>query len=66
MHGLSLGFDYAYIIKTLLEEFLCRTVTMEALRDRKMLLNLIAKDASTTDRRIQIHIIELRETYFIG
>lgn len=66
MHGLSLGFDYAYTIKTLLEEILKRAVDMEALVGSKTLFNVIAKDAATTERRLQIDALALKESYAAG
>lgn len=66
MHGLTLGFDYAFVIKTMLEEIIGRTVQVEALIDSKTLFNVIAKDASTAERRLQIDALALRESYSIG
>lgn len=45
MHGLTLAFEYNFVIKTLLEEILTRPISMEALVDCKTLFNVIAKDA---------------------
>lgn len=65
MHGLTLGLDYAYVINTLLAEILNRTVTREDLVDNKTLFNVVSKHASTTERRLHIDIIAIRESYAV-
>lgn len=66
VHGLVLGFDYVFIIQKLAEELLGRQVKVEAYTDSKTLFNVIAKDGATTERRLQIDIFALKESYERG
>lgn len=66
VQGLVLGFDYAFVIRQLLFEILGRKICLEAFVDSKTLFNVVGKDGATTDRRIQIDIYALRESYAKG
>lgn len=66
VHGLLLGFDFGLLVKDLLEEILGRTLLMEAMVDSWTLFSVIAKDAPTTERRLQIDVAALRESYAKG
>lgn len=66
LHALTLGFDYAFVIKDLLEDILGRKIKIEALIDSKTVFNVITKEGSTTERRLQIDILALRQSYDIG
>lgn len=56
VHGLVLGFYYAYIVRELVSKILGRNVSIESYGYRKTLFNLIAKYGSTSERRLQIDI----------
>lgn len=61
-----LGFDFVFIVLKLLLEFLGRWLCVEAYTNIKKLFSAIAEYRSTTDRRLQIDIISLREIYSQG
>lgn len=66
MHGLILGFDYAYIIQDMLQEILGTKYEIEVMTDSRTLFNVVTKDAMTTERRLQIDILQVRESYDNG
>ena len=66
IQALVLGFDYAYVVKDLIEEILGRTIMLDAMVDSKTVFDVIAKDAKTTERRLQIDVIALRQSYDMG
>ena len=66
VHALVLGFDYAYVIREAVEEPLGRRVEIEAYVDSRTLFNVIAKDSPTAERRFQIDVLALRESYQKG
>lgn len=63
VHGLVLGFDYAFVLWEMLTELLDRDVKIEALVDSNTLFDVISKDASTTERRLQIDVLGLRVSH---
>lgn len=66
VQALVLGFDYAFIVKDLIEEIIGRSIRLEALIDSKTVFNVIAKDGQTAERRLQIDVLALRQSYDIG
>lgn len=66
LHALILGFDYAFIIRNLLEEILGRKVRLDAYVDIKTVFDVISKDGNTTERRLKIDTFALRESYERG
>lgn len=59
VQALVLGFDYSYVVKDLIEELMGRKLRLEALVDRKTLYTVIAKDATTAQRRFHIDVLAL-------
>lgn len=66
VNGLVLGFDFLFVIRQLLFKLLGRWLRVEAFTDSKTLFNSISKDGSTTERRLQIYIFALKESYACG
>ena len=66
VQALILGFDYAFMIKTLVEEILGTELVIEAMIDSRTVFNVVAKKAKTTERRLQIDIFALRQSYDTG
>ena len=66
IQALVLGFDFAFIVKDLIEEILGREVKLEALVDSKTVFDVIARDAQTSERRLQIDVLALRQSYDRG
>ena len=66
LQALVLGFDYAFVIKDLVEEILGRHVKVEVMVDSKTTFNVVAKDGKTTERRLQIDVLALRQSYDLG
>lgn len=62
IHALSYGFDCAIITKSIIEELVQRSLPLHAYVDSKTLFNVIAKDASTTEKRLQIDVHVIRES----
>ena len=50
VQALILGFDYAFMIKTLVEEILGTELIIEAMIDSRTVFNVVAKEAKTTER----------------
>ena len=66
IQALTLGFDYAFIVKDLVDEILGRQLRIEAMIDSKTVFNVVAKEGKTTERRLQIDITALRQSYDLG
>lgn len=66
LHARTLGLDYAFVVKALIEEILGRAITVEALIYSKTIFNVIAKDASTQEGRLQNDVLALREFQVLG
>ena len=66
VHALILGFDYAYLIQNMLHEILGWTMEIEGITDSKTVFNVVAKEAQTTERRLQIDICTVKESYDKG
>lgn len=66
IQALVLGFDFAFVIRDMVEELTRRSVPIEAIIDSKTMFNVIARDGQTTERRLQIDIFALRQSYDNG
>lgn len=66
IHALVLGFDYAYIIKDMVRDITGMNMPIEAIVDSRTVFDVIEKDGLTTERRLQIDICALRESYSRG
>lgn len=66
VHGLVLGFFYATIVLHIISHILWREVDLEVIFDGQNLFNVISKDSSSTERRLQIYIAALRKMYGRG
>lgn len=66
IQALVLGFDYAYLVKDLLHEILGTKIKFEAMIDIKTGFNFVAKEEKTSERRLQIDIFVLRQSYDLG
>lgn len=66
VQAVILGFDYAFLIKTMIKEILGRTLVIEAIIDKKTVFNIIAKEGKTTEKRLQIDVLSIRESYDLG
>ena len=66
VHGLVLAFDHSFIIQDMIKEILGRTLDVEAYVDSKTLFDVVAKNSNTTEKRLQIDIFALKESYAKG
>ena len=66
VQALILGFDFAFLIKTMIDEIIGRNLEIDAMMDRKTVFNIIAKDGKTTEKRLQIDVLSIRESYDLG
>lgn len=66
IHALVLAYDHAYVIRHTLIEILGRNVKLEAYVDSRSVFDVIAKDGNTTEKRLQIDIYALRQSYADG
>lgn len=66
VHALVLAFDMAYVIQDMLHEILGRKIEIDAYVDSKTLFDVVAKDGNTSEKRLQIDIYALRESYDKG
>lgn len=66
LHALVLAFDFGFVIREMVAEVLQRDVAIEALVDSKTVFDVVAKDAKTSERRLQIDVHALRESYARG
>lgn len=65
-HALVLCFGYIFIIQHFVSEFLGRKFPVEAYTDNHTLFTVIAKDAPRTERRLQLNVFAIRESYSKG
>lgn len=61
VHALVHAFDSTLVHRKALEELLNRPVEVEAILDSRRLFNVIAKNSSRVERRLQINVCTLRE-----
>lgn len=66
VHGLVLGFDFAFTLCKLLLERLQRPVPMGAYVVSRTLFNMVSKDCGTTERLLFIDPFALRKSYEQG
>lgn len=66
VHALVWAFDHRYFVRQALEELLGRQVEMESFVDSRTLFNIIAKNNSTAQGRLQINVWVLKESYKRG
>lgn len=66
VQALFLGNDYAFLVRNLSEELLDPFLTLEATIDIRMLINVVSKEAQTTERRPKIDVFGLRQIYDSG
>ena len=66
LFALVIGFDYAYLVRDLILELTGIEMMIEALVDSKTVFDVIAKDAKTTERRLRIDVMALRQSYDAG
>ncbi len=62
IHGLLYGFDNALITKHLLRELINKDFDIHTYVDSKTLFNVVAKDAKTLEKRLQIDVWSIRES----
>lgn len=60
--GLVTGYDYAYMVKELLEEILDRKFDLEGYVDIRTTFNCVAKQTPTTEKRLQIDASAIRQS----
>lgn len=61
-----LGFDFEFTFRNMLADILGRNVLLDAFADSKTVFDVIAKNGNTTERRLQIYICSLKESYANG
>ena len=66
MHALILGFDFEYVIQDMVKELIGRKLDVEVMTDSKTLFNVVTKEAMTTERRLQIDILTIKQSYDEG
>ena len=54
------------MIKTLVEEILGTALVIEPMIDSRTVFNVVAKEAKTTERRLQTDIFALRQSFDTG
>lgn len=63
LHALIMGFDCGFIISDVLSEFLRINLVLKSFIDSKTVFDIIVKDGNSTERRLQVDIYALRESY---
>lgn len=66
MNALVLGFEYSFIVRDLLESVIGRTLKLESLVDSKTLFDIISKNGATSESRLQIDVLSLRQSHYNG
>lgn len=65
IQALDLGLDYAFLVKDIVNEILGTSIQLKGIIDSKTVLNVVAKDGKTTERRLHIDVLELHQSYYI-
>lgn len=65
VHALVLVFVQAFFARHLIPEILGRDIEIHAVVDKNTVFDIIAKDGQTNERRHQINICALKESYGI-
>lgn len=60
------GFDFAFVMSQLVEDITGLALTLEAIIDSNSVFDVLAKDSATAEKRLQIDIFALRESYSKG
>lgn len=66
MHGMVLGFNHAFVVRDIISEMFERDTELEAYVDSKTVFEVLANQATTCEKRLQIDINALRESYDRG
>lgn len=66
IHALVIGFDNAFALNHLAQEVLNRKIILDAYVDSRTLFDVIARDGRTSEKRLQIDIHALRQSYSQG
>lgn len=66
VQALVLGLDYSYLVRNLAEELIGRSLPVEAMIYSRTVPNVVATDATTTESRLHINILVLRQRYDQG
>lgn len=61
-----LVFDACFVIKEMMQEVTGRQTDIEAFVDSKQLFEVVAKDGGNNEKRFQIDIFDLKESYERG
>lgn len=66
LFALILGFDYALVVRDILEDMTGRVFPIETLVDSKTVFEIVAKQAQTTEKRLKIDAVTLMQSYDEG
>lgn len=66
IHGLLHGYDQAVCIQHLLNQLLGFNFEIHVLIDSKTLFNVVTKEGPTLEKRLQINVWEIRESFSNG
>ena len=66
VQALILGFDFAFVIRYLINDITGIHMDIEGMTDSRTTFNVVAKETQSTERRLQIDIHSLRESYDTG
>lgn len=66
IHGLIYGFDSSIYIQTLLQELTVFNFEIHGVVDSKTLFNVVTKDGSTLEKRLQIDVWPIKESFSRG
>lgn len=66
IHSLVLGFDVAYVVQHMLNEIIGRKLKIEAYVDSRSTFDIVAKQGKTVEKRLQIDIHCLKQSYSNG
>jgi len=62
IHALVYGFDNGYVAQNFLSEILDQNVPIDGFVDSRTVFNVVAKQSSTLEKRLQIDVFALRES----
>lgn len=60
------GSDYVYLVRDFVKELIGWPLTFEAIVDSKTVLNVVAKDGQSKERRLHIYVLALGHSYEEG
>lgn len=64
--SLILGFDLYFVMRDMITDIMGNRIPLEDYVDNRTVFEVIAKDAITTERRLQIDVAALKESYIRG